>query len=282
MAESVNILVDTTLLCHYGETNGIFPIGGLVQPNENWITAATRHCGHLVNFRIEQNDRLYIAKVLDGFMNHEPVKITILIVDVLCGRLKWRARHHIPALVVAVIDCINEVVVALEKLPRPIPPLDPLTSLTTEICGMLYNFSIYPWDNFYDKSKCFDYGEFVSAREIEDNICVDDGIVPTLMDNIPMRDYGDSNNIWTKLVKILRSKIFDRNLQIKGPVSTTSPLANMSQFLQKLENCSGENAEIWHNHLKQSKLKIKGFGIDPTSCEVVTVAVSSFTGHLGN
>jgi len=30
MAESVNSLVGSTLLCHYGETNDIFPIGGLV------------------------------------------------------------------------------------------------------------------------------------------------------------------------------------------------------------------------------------------------------------
>jgi len=50
----------------------------------------------------------------------------------------------------------------------------------------------------------------------------------------------------------------------------------------KLEHCSGENAEKIHNHLKQSKLKIKGFGIDPNSREAVTVVVSSFTGHLGN
>jgi hypothetical protein len=69
--------------------------------------------------------------------------------------------------------------------------------------------------NFSDKSKCFDYGDFVFAREIEDNIGVDVGIVPTLMDNIPMRDYGDNNNIWAELVNILlRSKIFDRDLQM--------------------------------------------------------------------
>jgi hypothetical protein len=55
--------------------------------------------------------------------------------------------------------------------------------------------------------------------------------MPTLMGNIPMKDYGDSNNIWPELVKILRSKIFDRDLQIKGPVSTTSPLANLPRFL---------------------------------------------------
>jgi len=37
MAESVNNLVGTTLLCHYGGTNNIFPIGGLVQPSETLI-----------------------------------------------------------------------------------------------------------------------------------------------------------------------------------------------------------------------------------------------------
>ncbi len=53
---------------------------------------------------------------MDGFMDHEPTKISILLTDVLCGRLKWRARHHTPALAIAVTDRINEAVVALEQL----------------------------------------------------------------------------------------------------------------------------------------------------------------------
>ena len=71
MAESVNSLVGTTLLYHYGETNDIFPIGGLVQPGKTLTASAIRHCRQLVNFRIEQNDRLYNVKVLDGFTDHE-------------------------------------------------------------------------------------------------------------------------------------------------------------------------------------------------------------------
>jgi hypothetical protein len=133
-------------------------------------------------------------------------------------------------LVVAVTDIINKIVVAIEQLPRPIPPLDPPTSLTTEICGIFNNFSIYRWDDFSDKSKCFDYGDFVYVREIEDNIGADE-IVPNLMDDISTRDNGDSNKVWTELVKILRSKIFDRHLQIKGPMSTTCPLAYLSRVL---------------------------------------------------
>ena len=54
--------------------------------------------------------------------------------------------------------------------------------------------------------------DLVTAREIEDNIGADVDIVPTLMDDIPMRDYSDSNKFWTELVNILRSKMFDRDL----------------------------------------------------------------------
>jgi len=79
-------------------------------------------------------------------------------------------------------------------------------------------------------------------EKIEDTIGADADIVPTLMEYIPTRDYDDSNKVWTRLVKILRSQIFDRDLQIKGPMFTTGPLANMSRFLQIFEHCSGKNA----------------------------------------
>ena len=58
-AESINSLVRTTLLCHYGETQDVFPIGGLLQPGETLTAAAIRYYRHLVYFRIEQNDRLF-------------------------------------------------------------------------------------------------------------------------------------------------------------------------------------------------------------------------------
>jgi len=50
MAENINSLVDSTLLCHYGETHDVFPIGGLVQPGETLTAVAFRHCRHLVEF----------------------------------------------------------------------------------------------------------------------------------------------------------------------------------------------------------------------------------------
>ncbi len=53
-------------------------------------------------------------------------------------------------------------------------------------------------------------------------------------------------------------------------------------FNQKLTPCTGEDAEELHDNLKQSKLKYKGFGIDPNPREAVTVVVSSLTEKFGN
>ena len=100
----------------------------------------------------------------------------------------------------------------------PILLLDPPTSLTTEICGIFNNFSIYRWDDFSDKSKCFDYGDFVSPQEIKDNIIgVDVGTVPTLMDNIPMRDYGDSINFGQNWLSFCDLKYLIMICILKGP-----------------------------------------------------------------
>jgi hypothetical protein len=92
---------------------------------------------------------------------------------------------------------------------------------------------------------------------------IDVGIIPTLMDNIPMRDNYEINKIWAESARNIRSRIFECELQFRGPGSNASPLTNMSRFLQKLEHRSVENAEALCNHLKQPKFKIKGFGVEP-------------------
>ncbi len=71
--------------------------------------------------------------------------------------------------------------------------------------------------------KCFDYGELITARDIEDNLGIDVGIPPILIENVPMRDYNDSNIFWEESVKLLRSKVFDRDLQIKKSVVDSGP-----------------------------------------------------------
>jgi hypothetical protein len=56
-----------------------------------------RHCRHLVNFRYTRNNRLYSAKVLNGFKDYyEPIKIAIIviIIFIIICNFKWRGRHH--------------------------------------------------------------------------------------------------------------------------------------------------------------------------------------------
>jgi hypothetical protein len=97
-----------------------------------------------------------------------------------------------------------------------------------------------------------------------------------------MRDHDDSIGIWAETDRIMRSKVSDETLQLPDSTGHPSVTTNLSRFLHKLELFTGENAEILHDHLKQSKLKMKGFGVDPNSRELVTVVVFSFTGSLGN
>jgi len=97
-----------------------------------------------------------------------------------------------------------------------------------------------------------------------------------------MRDHDDNNGVWAEVFRIIRSRIPDEALQLPNSSGNPSATSSVSRFLQKMELCTGENAEILHDHLKQSKLKVKGFGVDPNSKEVVTVVVSAFTGPLGN
>ena len=79
-----------SLLCHYGEMNYAFLMGGLVQPCETLMAGAIRYYRHLDNFRLVQNDRLYLVKTIDSCKDHEPVKCVffmIFFVDLSGGRV---------------------------------------------------------------------------------------------------------------------------------------------------------------------------------------------------
>jgi hypothetical protein len=92
MSESDNGITGS-LFCHYGETDDCFFIGGLVEHDETLMASAIRHCRRLVDFHLKPNHRLYLAKVINGLVNHEPVKKTIHVVDVLYKDLCWRTRE---------------------------------------------------------------------------------------------------------------------------------------------------------------------------------------------
>ena len=112
-----------SLFCHYSETDVAFLIGGAVEPNETLIAGAIRHCRRLVDFRLKPSQRLYLTKVINGLIDHEPVKISINVIDVLFNNLRRRARHHTPRLATITTDHSNDIEASSEGQPGPLPPI---------------------------------------------------------------------------------------------------------------------------------------------------------------
>ena len=104
MSKNINGLAGS-IFCHYGKTDDVFLIGGLVEPNETLKASAIRHRRRMVDFRLKPSRRLYLAKVINGLADHEPpVKLSIYVVDVLYKDLCWRARHHTPRMATLTIE----------------------------------------------------------------------------------------------------------------------------------------------------------------------------------
>jgi hypothetical protein len=74
ISEESNGLDSSSLLCHYGETNYVFLIGGLVQEGATFMASSDiRHCRHILNFRFTHNNCLYLAKILNRSKDYEPI-----------------------------------------------------------------------------------------------------------------------------------------------------------------------------------------------------------------
>ena len=60
-----------------------------------------------------------------------------------------------------------------------------------------------------DKSNLFDFGDFLTAKDIEDDLGIDVGIIPYFWSNIRMRDHDYINGMWAETITIMRSKVSD-------------------------------------------------------------------------
>jgi len=108
MSENVNALAGS-LFCHYGETDDVNLIGGPVKPNETSMASGIRHCRCLADLCTKPNHRLYLAKVIHGLVDHEPVKIYVYAIDVFHKNLRWRAKHHAPTMATQSVDHLNDI-----------------------------------------------------------------------------------------------------------------------------------------------------------------------------
>ena len=158
------------MFCHYGETDDTIRIGEVVEPNETLMASVIRHCRILVDFRRKPNHHLYLAKVIHGLINHEPVKISIYVIDVYYKYFRWSARHHTPRIALHIVNHLKDIEALSAGQPGPLLPVEIPTRLAIETAyRTIDEFCIYHWDELAHKLRCPDFGDFLDAIDIENN-----------------------------------------------------------------------------------------------------------------
>ena len=76
-----------------------------------------------------------------------------------------------------IVDNVNDIVASYEGQLVPLPPVEIPTSLTMQtVFGTTDEFYTYSRDDRVEKSRCFYFGDFLIARDIENNLGTDVGI----------------------------------------------------------------------------------------------------------
>ncbi len=88
--EDIKSLAPSSLFCHYGDSNNVFPIGVLLGIGETPIATILRHLRELAGFRLARNFPMFLCNVLSGYKEHEPIKIGLFVADILWDHLKYR------------------------------------------------------------------------------------------------------------------------------------------------------------------------------------------------
>jgi len=278
---NIKSLAPSSMFCHYGDRNDVFPIGGLVNIGETPIAAILRYLRELAGFRLANGFPMFPCNIIDGYKDHEPIKIRLYVTDVLWDHCRYRNSYN-------ALSMGNKLIADIARLAgqASIGVMNDIAVPTTVECPMIDDLMIpvHHWETYEVKSCCFDYCELYTAYQIKGNLGADAGIVPLFHDKNVMRDFVDENGIWAAVLVILKTKMDAKDMDMYRHLNPdgSKDTLNMSRFLQKMEHCNGEDSIKLNNHLKQSRLKIKGFGINPDSNQAIVVLVSSFIGKLDN
>ncbi len=145
----------SSLFCHYGVTNDIFPIGGLVDIGETPIAAIFRYLRELAGFRLAKGCPMFPCAILDGYKDHEPIKIRLYVTDILWDHCRYRNSYQALQLGVKLAEKLNSLVMN-HAIPNKIE-----CPLIEELMLTAHN-----WEAHEKKSCCFDYCELYTVYHI--------------------------------------------------------------------------------------------------------------------
>ncbi len=154
--EDIKSLAPSSLFCHYGETNDLFPIGGLVDIDETPIAASLRHLRELAGFRLAYGLPMFPCNSIDGYKDREPIRVRLYVTDVLWDHCRYRNSYN-------TLTLGNKITADRNRLERHniVGFVNHFAAPTTVPCPMIEDFMIpfHNWDANDVKSSCFDYRE---------------------------------------------------------------------------------------------------------------------------
>jgi len=215
--EDIKSLAPSSLFYHYGNSNDVFPIGGLVGIGETPIATMLRYLRELAGFRVARNFPMFLYNVTSGYKEHEPIKIRLCVTDVLWDHLKYHNTYHTLTLGNTIIaDKLMRTCVNLEIQQGGTREIVPFVVSDTIQCPMIEEVPIivHHWGTNDIKLNCYDYCELYTAFHITDNLDADAGIVPLFHDKNAMRDFRDENRLRAAIVTVLTSKMPTKDIDM--------------------------------------------------------------------
>ena len=145
----IKSLAPSYMFCHYGDTNDVFPIGGLVDIGETPIAAILRYLRELAGFRLANGCPMFPCNIIDGYKDHEPIKIRLYVTDVFWDHCRYRKSYN-------ALSMGNKLVADRVKLSGQgsVGVVNHLATPTTVECPMIYDLMIpvHHWDAYEIKS----------------------------------------------------------------------------------------------------------------------------------
>ncbi len=139
----IKSLAPSSLFCNYGDTNDVFPIGGLVDIGETPIDAILRYLRELAGFRLANGFPMFPCNAIDGSKDHEPVKIRLYVIDVLWDYCRYRNIYN-------ALSMGNTLIADMVRLTRKnsVGVVNHLATPTSVECPMIDGlmFSAHNWD----------------------------------------------------------------------------------------------------------------------------------------
>ena len=144
---------------------------------------------------------------------------------------------------------------------------------------------IHDYESREQKTDCFDYGLLTHISEIKNILGIDTSIVPKIS-GYNMQQHEERHQLWAHTLAIYGSDkvafvLRTSRLRPHIPTLSGTPVINVSAYIQKSPNITGDDISALDSHLAQAPMRLTTMSVDPETKQASLILMSSFTGKLG-